>query len=159
MTTLLIALLAHFVADFLLQSREMGKTKSEKPDVLLLHVLINIGITGLFLLPFVGLEKAAIFSLLNGLFHGIVDWNIWSFYKVYAIKKINKEAQELAKKRHLSLVGKNKQQVYSEKIGILLEARSNFKFWEDHWFYVTIGFDQFLHTLTIVVLWAAWLGG
>jgi hypothetical protein len=159
MTTLLVALFAHFVADFLLQNREMGKNKSEKIDVLIEHVLINTGITGIFLLPFVGPEKAMIFSLLNGLVHGLIDWNIWRFYKAYAMNKIKKEAQFMATKRRLTLVGKTKEQVYMDKVGLLMEARSNFKFWEDHWFYVTIGADQFLHTVTIVVLWAAWLGG
>ena len=137
----------------------MGKQKSEKFEVLLEHVMINLCITGLFLVPFVGFEKAAIFSFLNGLFHGIIDWNIWKFYKASALRRIKEEAQVLAKKRHLTLVGKSKEQVYMDKVGILMEARSNFKFWEDHWFYVTIGLDQFLHTVTIVILWKAWLGG
>lgn len=159
MTVLLIALLAHFVADFLLQSRQMGKQKSEKIKILLEHVAINIGVTAFFLLPFVGLEKAVIFSFLNGLFHGIIDWNVWRFYKASVFKRIKEEAQVLAKKKHLTLVGKSKEQVYMDKVGILMEARSNFKFWEDHWFYVTIGLDQFLHTITIVILWKVWLGG
>lgn len=159
MTTLLVALFAHFVADFLLQDREMGKNKSEKIDVLTFHVLINMVVMGVFLMPFVGFEKAMIFSFLNGLFHAIIDWNIWRFYKASAMRRIKEQAQVLAKKRHLTLVGKSKEQVYADKVGLLMEARSNFKFWEDHWFYVTIGTDQFLHTATIVVLWAAWLGG
>jgi len=28
-----------------------------------------------------------------------------------------------------------------------------FKYWEDHLFYTTIGFDQMLHLLTIVLIW------
>ena len=159
MTTLLVALCAHFVADFLLQSMEMGKNKSKKLDVLLVHIMINVGATGIFLLPFVGFEKAAIFSFLNGLFHGLIDWNIWKFYKAHTLNKIKEEAQMIATRRHLTLVGKSKEQVYMDKLSILIEARSNFKFWKDHWFYVTIGADQFLHTVTIVILWMAWLGG
>ncbi len=159
MLTLLIALLAHFVADFILQDRNTAKNKSEKLDVLISHVLTNMAVMGLSLVWFVGFEKAMIFSFLNGVYHGIIDWNIWRFYKKRVMRQIKEEAQIMARKRHLTLVGKNREQVYADKVALLMEARSNFKFWEDHWFYVTIGADQFLHTATIVVLWAAWLGG
>jgi L-lactate permease len=159
MTVLIIALLAHFVADFLLQDREMGKNKSEKISVLAQHVAVNVFVTTIFLVPFVGLEKALIFSSLNGLVHGFVDWNIWRSYKAYAMRKIKEDAQAMAKKKHLTLVGKSKEEVYMEKVAFLMEARSNFKFWEDHWFYVTMGADQFLHTVTIVVLWSFLIGG
>jgi hypothetical protein len=32
------------------------------------------------------------------------------------------------------------------------EDKETFKYWEDHLFYSTIGFDQLLHVLTLVVL-------
>ena len=34
----------------------------------------------------------------------------------------------------------------------LRDMAVNWKYWEDHWFYTTIGFDQLLHVLTIILL-------
>ena len=37
----------------------------------------------------------------------------------------------------------------------LQENIKNYKYWEDHWFYTTIGFDQLLHSATIILLLGA----
>jgi len=63
----------HFVADFILQSREMGKKKSSEWRWLAAHLAIQFTV---FLL--VGWK----FALANALIHGIIDKNIWNLYKL-----------------------------------------------------------------------------
>lgn len=126
----------HFIADFLLLSREMGKKKSEDVKVLLEHLGIQ------FLVMFIGLMFVAIpsiafsISLLNIVFHGLIDWNIWRLYKKFAHYRIKKG------------IDKHLQVSYGTREGHVNE----WKYYEDHWFYATIGFDQFLHVSTLVMI-------
>lgn len=165
---LLVPLVLHFIADFLLQSREMGKKKSSEWRWLLKHLGIQFGVFMVvmpflvayklcdrgahewpefmnspgfmtqFLIP-LSLTVGGMFALVNTLVHGLIDWNIWKLYKLSAYMRIKKEAKEInASPEWIAEMGKN------------------WQYWEDHWFYATIGFDQLLHTATIVVL-AFWL--
>jgi hypothetical protein len=111
--TLVLALITHFIADFICQSRKMGKYKSSSIYWLSAHILI---IFSLFT-PF-GLK----FAIKNALIHMLIDGTIWNGYKL-SVKLRDKNA-----------------------------TASTWKYWKDHWFYVTIGFDQLLHVLTIVWL-------
>lgn len=129
----------HFVADFLLQSRDMGKNKSTKVVVLLQHLAIQFGCFLLLLSPFVGFEVAFAFSLLNAIVHGVIDWNIWRLYKLSAYVRIKAEADRFSVSEE-------------EKKAWMAESAKNWQFWEDHWFFATIGLDQLLHTLTIIAL-------
>lgn len=152
---LLTALTAHLIGDFFLQGREIAKQKSENLKALGQHVLTVSLVMYVFLMVVtLDFYYALVFSVANGVIHGLIDWNIWKSYKAYAISMIKKAAQEEASRVRLTLVGKSKNQTRGEKIDILLKAKQNFKFWEDHWFYVTIGVDQWLHAVTIVILWA-----
>lgn len=123
---LIYLMVLHFVADFLLQSREMGKKKSSEFVWLLRHLLIQGCVMYAGLTPFLwmGLSgpKYLLFPLMNLVIHGIIDWNIWNLYKYSAFKRGAK-------------------------------ADGSWQYWEDHLFYVTIGFDQLLHSITIIVLW------
>lgn len=121
MIAMLLAL--HFVADFLLQSREMGKNKSSNFKVLLHHLAIQAAV----FFPFVGYK----FALLNAVIHGVIDWNIWRFYKAYAYYTIKNNPE------HPLLNN---------------DPANPWKYWEDHWFYSIIGLDQLLHGLTLVIL-------
>lgn len=132
---LLIAFLAHFVADFLLQSREMGKKKSEVFSVLSQHIKIQFLVVALFLIPFIGFMKAIDISFLNALVHGLIDWNIWRGYKAVAHYRIMNQ-----------VAGSNTAEADYK------EAVANFKFWDDHYFYATIGLDQLLHISTLTAL-------
>ena len=35
-----------------------------------------------------------------------------------------------------------------------INKQQDFEFWKDHWFYVTIGFDQLLHTSLLMLSWS-----
>lgn len=131
----------HFIADFLLQPREMGKKKSTHPGYLGAHVAIN------FLVFFVGLTAvrdvryAASFAFLNAAVHGIIDGLIWNFYKWFVFRRqINNFHPDVLKATR------------PWKRRSMIAAR--WEYWNDHWFYVTIGLDQLLHALTIILtLW------
>jgi len=123
---LILLLLSHFIADFLLQSREMAKEKSNNLGVLIKHCLIQFTIPLIILSCFAQSWLIVIVCILNAVIHGIIDWNIWGLYKSTVLWRSTS---------------------YSE------EDLAKWKYWEDHWFYVTIGLDQLLHTLTIVFLW------
>jgi len=67
-------LLLHWVADFVLQSRDMAKNKSSSVLWLLAHLTIQF----LVFWPFTGWK----FALANAAIHGLIDWNIWKLYKI-----------------------------------------------------------------------------
>ena len=165
MITMLIApLILHFIADFLLQSREMGKKKSSEFKWLYRHLRIQFGVMLVGMYPVILFQLvnkvsagdlllqypvftlmttagvvSFIFAILNTIVHGIIDWNIWKLYKLSAYARIKKEAKE-----------------GNFGLAWITESGKNWQYWEDHWFYATIGFDQLLHTVTIVLL-AYWL--
>lgn len=120
---LIWALFLHFIADFVLQPRDMAKNKTSDLKILRNHIFRIISIIGLGLLPFLTLDKVMILTLVNGLIHGVIDWNIWKIYKHFAYKRASK-----------------------------LALPETFAYWDDVWFYCTIGLDQFLHAATLVAL-------
>lgn len=120
----------HFLADFVLQPREMGRKKSEQVKYLAHHLLIQ-WVVFFFGLMLIMPDHFALFALVNTLVHGLIDWNIWNLYKISVWKRRRSE---------IELIGRE-------------EFKKTWKYWEDHWFYLTIGFDQFLHATTIVVLY------
>jgi len=132
MKILIIAFIAHFIADFLLQSRQMGKEKSEKFPVLIAHVCIQITFMYIGLLFVLPITVAASIAILNGLVHGAIDWNIWKGYK-WTVKRWLENNPD-----HVDTIEFKETGVW--------------KYWDDHVFYTTIGLDQSLHTLTIVIL-------
>lgn len=171
MLFLIWLMVLHFIADFLLQSREMGQKKSNEVKWLLKHLAIQfgvffIGITPpilfsyidrsassliavqypLHILVLAACMKAFMFSVYNALIHGLIDWNIWKLYKVSAYWRI----RTIVAKKHGMWT-----QPPEDDVNIKAEI-AGWKYWEDHWFYTTIGFDQLLHMSTLVAL-AFWL--
>ena len=128
----------HFIADFVLQNREMGKKKSKKIEFLTKHCIIQFVVFSIGLIPFYGVQSAQ-FGLANALIHGVIDWHIW---RLYAISVLHRQFDK-------SVPWKDRPKLMYKR----------YPFWEDHYFYLTIGFDQFLHLATIVTLWYSVLGG
>lgn len=64
------------------------------------------------------------FALGNAVIHGIIDRNIWNLYKL-SVKA---------------------------RFGLDEKSGKDFKYYEDHMFYTTIGFDQLLHSVTLLML-------
>jgi Protein of unknown function (DUF3307) len=82
MTLFALALLAaHFIGDWLYQSREMARNKSSDPDVLFKHVSIVSLWIFCATLPFVGFWMAAVGTLANFFLHCVIDWYGWTWYK------------------------------------------------------------------------------
>jgi hypothetical protein len=128
----------------------MGQKKSSEVIWLLRHLLIQ------WLMFFVGLSivigpiAAILFATANAIVHGIIDWNIWRLYKLSAHIRIKKDLaildQITVRDPMIDHEGSMKE-AYDEKV-------ANWKYWEDHVFYSTIGFDQLLHCLTIIALFS-----
>ena len=79
MINCVVLFITHFIADFLLQSRKMGKKKSEDIKELVLHGFI---IFWSFLLVTVSIFNWNIyFSLVYAIIHCLQDWYIWGGYK------------------------------------------------------------------------------
>ena len=152
-------MLIHFIADFLLQSREMGKNKSVYFPVLLQHVSIQLAAFAFLLTPFLGPKLAIIFAVSNAIIHGVIDWYIWRLYKLSVANRLLKILEEddtckewpgFESQAHhdMAMLGNASDE---EKVRL---AAASWRFWEDHWFYTTIGLDQLLHALTIIFLFS-----
>lgn len=142
-------LFLHLVADFFLQSREMGKKKSSEWRWLALHLLIQFAVMmfGLGIATFftdISLKGFLLLPILNTVIHGVIDWNIWKLYKYSVYRRLLKKVIS---------TGARKDQY---EAGVASHAK-NWQYWEDHWFYTTIGVDQFLHAATLVLLVGALL--
>ena len=68
------------------------------------------------------------FFLFVGLIHAVQDWYIWRGYK-WLVGKLHPEA-----------------------------TVETFEYWNDKWFYSTIGLDQMLHMVTILVMYGLYTG-
>ena len=141
---LVYCLFLHLVADFFLQSREMGTKKSSEFAWLAMHLAIQFLMFQVGLGFIVGFGVATKFALLNALIHGVIDWNIWKLYKYSAYVRLADQARQ---------EGCRKDQIEDR----VKELSKGWKYYEDHLFYSTIGVDQFLHAATLVLLFGALL--
>jgi hypothetical protein len=132
--TVIKLLVLHYVADFLLQPREMGKKKSQELKWLFGHLAIQATI----FLPFTSWQ----FALANAAVHGVIDWNIWRGYKYLVMKRI------YDKDGNLYVYGVSEGKPHHS----LMSDAGEWRFWEDHFFYSTIGLDQLLHAVTLIIL-------
>jgi hypothetical protein len=133
-TALLIFLfIAHFIADFLLQDRDMAQNKSRRFSVLVrhaaIHWLVVLGCAAHVLPPL----TAILLTTINALLHGLVDWFIWKAYKAFAIKR-----------------AKDYQSHNDEPHPLMAPDGRTWRYWEDSWFFKTIGLDQLLHMLGLL---------
>jgi len=132
----------HFIADFILQSREMGQKKSKELKWWSLHVGIQFLVFLFGIWIFKGPDYALVFALWNALFHGMVDAVIWNLYGISVFYR--------EYKGNIHPSGSVADEIHKEEYKNKL--KKNWKYWEDHLFYTTIGFDQLLHIATILLL-------
>ena len=128
---LITCFVCHFVADFILQSRDIATRKSSELSVLAKHlwvimwvpVMVYVLSICLMIAPLSIFMYKPILGMIvvNAAIHGVIDWNIWKMYKAFVKSRFP-------------------------------DATADYKYWEDHWFYATIGLDQLLHALTIIIL-------
>lgn len=160
-------MLLHLVADFFLQSREMGKNKSSSFKWLSLHCLTHFLVFGFFYpLPVILLGIWAgqyvsvlqsipslfflsfVFAFANAFLHMIVDACTWNAYKLGVYLSYRKELID----SDAILEGK---QLHKAAKGMALMH----KYQNDPWFYHTIGIDQFLHVVCIGLVYIGVLFG
>ena len=131
-------LVLHYIADFILQPREMGKNKSVRLEWLACHLLIQF----LVFFPFFGIKFAAA----NCLVHGVIDWFIWRGYKAIVMWRIKRREKLYGEGGHPLYV-------YPKWNGIdYPKPQPEWKYWDDSAFYDTIGLDQLLHASTLILL-------
>ena len=142
-------LILHFVADFLFQSREMGQKKSSEFIWLAKHGLIHLGVfafgVAIFFIssfwpilveinPYLASVKignivltSCVFAITNMMLHMAVDACTWNAYKWTGARRNKDKSKE--------------------------ELKKDFKYWEDSWFYHTIGIDQLLHIIMMIFVY------
>lgn len=141
------ALVWHFIADFLLQSRDMGTKKSSDIRYLLGHIGIIFSVMLIAFLPILAFKSALIFAGSNAIVHMIIDATIWNGYKFFTARKLRNEAYRATwMNGNLNIPHDVRA---AEK---LVELKNEFKYYEDKGFYATIGLDQLLHVLTIITI-------
>lgn len=144
--------LLHFIADFILQSREMGKKKSTEAIWLLRHLLIQWIIFAVGLSFVIGPVSAILFATGNAVIHGVIDWNIWRLYKYSVAYRMLKNPDDVVFNSATAHDMAHFALEEGEKHVFVQLAASSWQYWEDHWFYTTIGLDQLLHALTLIFL-------
>ncbi len=146
MIDLIVLCSAHFIADIALQPREMGKEKSEDPiwmlgHFLILFVVFFIAGTIVFRNHALPPEPAVSLALVIACVHCMQDWFLWVLYKCHIkVQVVNKVGHHSS--RHT--------------VSYAVEQWQCIK---DYWFFFTIGIDQYLHYILIVVIWGMFIQG
>ena len=142
MMDLIILFITHFLFDFVFQSREMGKKKSEDINFLLKHG--GILFMGYMWAAYAICDNMADMLLMSGLIvliHCIQDWYIWRGYKRLVKNKVTRKLQF-----YNQMFPEGQKEAIEKKL-------QEWKYWEDHKFYYTIGLDQTLHFITITLIY------
>lgn len=74
-------LAAHFIGDWILQSREVAINKSKYFRVLLHHTAIVTACLLFAVIPFVPQDRIIALLCINWATHIVIDWFGWRFYK------------------------------------------------------------------------------
>ena len=161
---LALVFILHFIADWALQSKEMSRNKCLKLKVLLQHASIHLVVFSIGLLLITTLKFALTFALVNAVVHAFVDWYLWRAYKVSVILRrhllIPKEKWEewglIPKRGSFSGFDSQVKELTSTNHGskIMDYLVREFKYWEDYVFTFMLGFDQMLHAVTLVIIFA-----
>lgn len=127
MNIVLLSFLFHFLADWVLQSPQMGREKSSKFKVLCQHIGIIYFVLCFGMVYFIGWKEATILASINALTHAVIDWNIWRLYRV-------------------TVWARNRSTPVSE-------LQKNYKYWLDPVFGYFLGVDQLLHYVILYYLY------
>ena len=144
---LAVLVLSHIVGDGLLQSRKMAMNKSKKLEVLATHILFLSLPIFLTMWYFAGFSKAIFFTSLNGIFHGLIDWNLWNGYGAIVKKRITRDAYEQVEKGYNTPASIP----YVIENSLTKYVREK-EYVDDAWYYHFIVIDQALHVLTFITL-------
>jgi hypothetical protein len=160
----------HFVADWALQSKEMSRNKSLKLKVLLQHASIHLAVFAIGLLLITSFKNAVMFALVNAAVHAIVDWYLWRGYKVSVLlrahllipaEKWKEWGVSKASRLFPVLTGYASavKQLTSTELGskVMNYLLTEFKYWDDYIFGFMLGFDQMLHGVSLVIIFALML--
>jgi len=143
----MVILIAEYVGDFLLQSREMALNKSKNIHCLMRHLIAIfccIAITGTGLgLPAVYLAACYV------VIHGVQDWYIWKGYKYLIYKRFKNKAEN--EKDIDGLYSEDFSHNQSIQYCELFEKDRDYA--EDKLFYDTIGLDRTMHVITLTLLY------
>lgn len=154
MAVIYVLLVAHFVADFLCQSDWIALNKSKRWDALAAHVMVYVGVVGLFVAasqppseyPYDTLMSFALWMGVNSAAHFVQD-AITSRITSRLWFVLVTPTGEAGKIWHGDGDGKARMEpLYAVEF---LKTR--------HWFFVAIGFDQLLHYITLFVTAGWWL--
>lgn len=160
------AFMLHFVADWALQSKEMGREKSNKFSVLLQHAGVHLVVFFFGALIFLNPAQALMFSAANAAVHAIIDWYLWRLYKLSVYHRRDKlipqekyeewgvTPKEMSYQEYIEMLKNKDFTQVSEEMNWL---KTEFKFWDDYWFGFTLGFDQMLHAIHISMFVALFL--
>ena len=132
--------LAHYIADFVLQSREMGQKKSKNYIFLFAHTWIIFGVIALAGLFVFDTSSIAIkFAFWNAVIHMIIDaisWNLYGYCvmgRKYGFDTLSKEDFNFKEKS--------------------AELATKWEYWKDEWFMRTLGADQIAHIIVLYELY------
>jgi hypothetical protein len=120
-SAVLLIVLLHFIGDFVLQPRSIATNKSSSLKHLGYHMLILQTTFMVGIWHYTGQQftgDPAGFVFCNSMAHGVTDYFTWRFYKLTVYLRDRQATKE------------------------------TWKYWEDWWFYTTIGIDQAIHMAT-----------
>lgn len=145
--TVLLVIFTHFLFDWIFQSRETARLKSQNLGVLVRHVAsVSIGfllaIYPAYHLGYISEFAATLSVIAYGLSHAAIDWYLWRYFR-YRVRVKAERA--------------------SDRLGItpdeFLDSYLSNRAWaEDKTFYDAIAIDQFLHlSFAVGIIWLAWI--
>ena len=127
MNTFYYILLLHFIGDFVMQSRKIAENKASNFYYMTEHCIIMM----------------AVFAI--GLYSAIPSSDTWC--KFLALLWCTHFLQD-------TFVWRSYKWIMTKQLG---KKIATFKYWKDHGFWITIGFDQMLHIATLYFLWRVFI--
>lgn len=131
----------NYVADYLLQTREMGQKKSSNLVFLSAHIFVIFVVILLGSTPMFGFAQALKFSFWNAATHFFVDLVYWNLYGLIVLTRENEFGSDIG---HLFKNFKH----YKNKL-----IEQGYKYWEDKKFFDTIGIDCHTHLYLLVLVY------